>query len=248
MRDGKKKTGESALVKADGTGRQPERWIFLCILGILAVSGVFAVSFAKDFGAGVGTAAGKFAGTVKGSFEGITQGLASGYEAGAQQGLSAEDTNVEISEITAMGKLDVLAAEDQIVNDFEEGRDYKALFVYKTQAVFSVDLGQAEITEEDSAVTITLPGPEVDFIIDENESEKMAEWQKYFWSGNTEAGYIGYMNSMAQIKEKAAEEMRKNDYLMRQAEESARKQVEALARSICVEDKQITVRFKEEEK
>lgn len=215
----------------------------ILLIGLLAVVGHKAVTVGTD----AGNAAGTFVGKVTGSFEGITQGLASGYKAGIEQGLSAEDTNIEVSEITGMGKLEVMVAEDHIVNNFEEGDDYKALFVYKGKARFSVDLSQAEIISDGVSITIKLPDPEVDFVIDENASEKMVEWQKYFWSGNMEAGYIGYMNTMSQIKDNAAEEMKSNQYLMQQAKDSAKSQVEMLARSANMGEKQIRVEFKEEE-
>lgn len=235
----------------DGRGKNRNvyigRWITGFILIFILILFVLVLYKADTLGADAGSAAGTFAGKVTGSFLGITQGLASGYEAGTEQGLSAEDTNIEVSEITGMGKLDVLVAEDQIVNNFEEGEDYKALFVYKAKATFSVDLSQAEIISDSTSITIQLPDPEVDFVIEENESEKMVEWQKFFWSGNTEAGYIGYMNSMSQIKEKAAEEMKNNQYLMQQAKDSAKSQVEMLARSAGIGEKQIQVGFKGEE-
>lgn len=244
----KDRTGTEELAKWEEAGKPQGNGKIFAGVGILVVIGVFLIFGARRIGAGIGETAGSFAGTVKGSFDGITQGLAGGYEAGREQGLAAEDTEVEVSEITAVGKLDVLAAEDQIVDRFQEGEDYQGLFVYKAEAVFSVDLTQAEVTDDGGVVTIRIPGPEVDCIIDENESEKMAEWQKHFWSGNAESGYIGYMNSMVRIKEGAAEEMKKNEYLMKQAKESAIRQVETLARSVSVEGRQIIVEFKEEEK
>lgn len=250
MKDKNTKKEKAVLVKvpnAEIAGSQGKRKLIFCgiVAVVIVILMVILCLWIVDFGKDVGQTAGKFAGTVKGSFDGITEGLASGYEAGTEQGLSAEDINVEVrDDIRMMGKLEVLVAEDQLVDKFEEGNSYKALFVYKGKATFTVDLNQAEITSDGSVLRVLLPDLEVDFVIDENESEKIAEWQKFFWSGSTEAGYVGYMNSMEKIKEKTAEEMRNHDYLMQLAKDSAIKQVGILARSVCVEEKRVEIKFK----
>lgn len=211
----------------------------------LVVSAWFAWTEAKDKGSSIGNTAGKVAGLAAGSFDGVTKGLKEGYDEGKEEGLSAEDTDAEIaSKIQMVGRLEVLEAEDQLIDNHEQGNDYKALFVYKVKATFSVNLEDIEVESDANAVTVILPALEVDIAIDENGSEKLAEWQKFFWSGSREDGYIAYMNSMAQMKEKSADEIKKNDYLMEQAEESAKKQVKILAKSIC--NKKVNVIFAEE--
>ncbi len=203
---------------------------------------------AKKTGELIGNTAGWAAGTALGSFDGITEGLEEGYGDGKEEGLSAKDTDVKVAnEMISVGKLEVLVAEDQFIDEFREGTDYKALFVYKAQTVFSVNLESAEISKEGNTIKIALSEPECEFIIDEKESEELAEWQKYFWSGSTEAGYIGYMNSMAEIKKKAAVEMTNYDSLMEQAKTSAKKQVTILADSVAEADNSIEVFFKGEE-
>lgn len=202
----------------------------------------------KNAGEQIGSTAGQMAGIAVGSYDGVTKGLVQGYGDGKVEGLSAKDTDVKIAnEMTSLGKLDVLVAEDQFVNDFREGKDYKALFVYKAQTVFSVNMESAEISIEGNTLKIVLPQPECEFIIDENESEKLVDWQKYFWSGSTESGYIGYMNSMAEIKKKAATEMTNYDRLMEQAKASAIKQVSILADSVADAEYSSDIVFKGEE-
>lgn len=226
-------------------------FLFIILIIALLIVGVFIVPFccgAQNTGDGLGSMTGSAVGLAVGSFEGITSGIAEGAKAGKEEGLSAKDTEVAVAnEMANVGKLDVLEAEDQFVNDYREGSDYKALFVYKAKATFSVNLDEADIQKTEAGVLILLPDVECEFIIDENESQKLAEWQKYFWSGSTEDGYIGYMNSMAQIKEKAADEMTNYDYLMDQARSSAKKQVQILAESVTAgENVLVEVEFKEE--
>ena len=213
-------------------------FLFVTLIAVILLLMGGVVPFylnAQKAGEDIGTKAGKMAGIATGSFEGISSGLKEGYKDGKTQGLSAEDTKAVIAnEMTSIGKLDVLVAESQFVDEFSEGNDYKALFVYKAQVIFSVNLEEAEISVNGDDLKIIIPKPECEFTIDEDESEKLVDWQKHFWSGNAEAGYIGYMNSMEQIKKKATSEMSNYDVLMEQAENSARKQLDILTKSITL--------------
>lgn len=219
--------------------------ILLFLILLLAGRSCFRAQEAGNY---LGTTAGKIVGTAVGSYNALTEGIAAGAEAGKQQGLSAEDTEVKIgNSIKNIGKLDVLIAEGQIHNDLQEGNEYKALFVYKTNITFSVDLEAAEIVPSDKGIKIILPPVEMEFDINENESEKLAEWQKHFWSGSEEAGYTAYMNSMAKIKEKAGDEMENYGVLMEQAKDFAKTKVRDLAKSVYVSKKNIEVVFRDEE-
>lgn len=232
-----KKYGISAFVVVFGIA------IFIFLGGVIR----FYLA-AKETGEGIGKIAGRTVGTAVGSFDGITKGLAEGYGDGREQGLKAEDTDAKVvNEMASIGRLDVLVAQDQFTNKFEQGNDYKALFVYKAQAVFSVNLENADISVSENELQVVIPKPECEFEIDESESEKLAEWQKHFWSGSTEAGYIGYMNSMEQIRKKAASEMSNYDVLMQQAETSAKKQVEILVNSVTGNRYNVKVIFEGEE-
>lgn len=221
--------------------------LFAILLGLLV--GVIPFCFgAKEIGNDLGTLSGKTAGTALGSFDGITNGLEAGYQDGKEEGLKAKDTQAMVAdEMTSIGRLNVLVAQDQFVNDFREGNDYKALFVYKAQTIFSVDLARAGVSVEGNTLRFIIPRPECEFIIDENESAKLAEWQKHFWSGSTESGYMGYMNSMAQIKQKSASEMSNYATLMKQAESSAKKQAGMLVNSITGGKYTVEVAFEGEE-
>ena len=209
--------------------------ILAVMILLLAIAVAPFYSNAKKAGEDIGNKIGWATGKALGSYDGITSGLSEGYNDGKTQGLRAEDTETKIAnEMTSIGKLDVLKAESQFVDNFREGNDYKALFVYKTQAAFSVNLENADISVNEDDLTLILPEPECEFSIDEDESEKLADWQKFFWSGSAEAGYIGYMNSMEQIKKRAASEMSNYDALMELAKKSAKKQVQMLADAITL--------------
>lgn len=246
---GTKKNGESATSseKADlailKKQKNENKWfVGIIIAAFFIVIGLFGM-IAWDIGGTLGA----LAGTANGSYDGITEGLGKGYEAGREEGLSANDTKVDIvSEIKEIGKLEVLRVESEIVDSFGVGDDYKGLFLHKGIATFSVDFSKINIMREDSIITIVLPNPEVEFGIDESESEKMVEWQKYFWSNDTEAGYTAYMNSMEQIKEKSATEMENYEDLERLAKESAKKQVEILVSSVSGEEIEVQINFREE--
>lgn len=219
------------------------KFFLIVIFIIFIIAAILIVITAWNMGDMWGT----FAGKANGSYNGITEGLGKGYEAGREEGLSAKDTEVDIaSKIKEIGKLEVLSIDDQILNVFELGDAYKALFAYKGIATFSIDFSKVEINDEGSTVEIVLPTPEVEFSIDENETKKMAEWQKFFWSGDAEAGYDAYMNSMVEIKNKTADELENYAEWERLAKESAEKQVEMLVRSASSKEKEIHIYFGEE--
>lgn len=249
MEDKKEKTEQKISSETIPWTESIKNKVFV-IFGVLVFLALIGIHVkARAIGNDIGNTAGKTAGVAVGSYEGVTRGLKEGYEAGKEQGLSAEDINVDITnKLSSIGKLEVLVAEDKINDVFKKGSDYAALLEFnKTKATFSVDLTQAEIADQNSAITINIPVPEVEIAIDENESVKIAEWQKYFWSGDAESGYIAYMNSMAQIKEKSENGLTNYDYLMQQAKDTAKKQIELLVKSICGREKEIQVIFKGEE-
>ena len=136
-------------------------FVILIAVILLLLGGVAPFySNAQKAGENIGTKAGKMAGMAAGSFDGITSGLKEGYKDGKAQGLSAEDTKAVVAnEMTSIGRLDVLVAESQFVDKFSEGNDYKALFVYKAQATFSVNLEQAEISVNGDDLKIIIPRP-----------------------------------------------------------------------------------------
>jgi flagellar basal body-associated protein FliL len=207
----------------------------LTILMVLLLVAFFTIVLpfykkAKETGEDIGSTAGSLAGIAIGSLDGITNGIEEGEAAGKEQGLSAEDTRAEIeTQIEATGKLEVLVVDGcQITNSFTQGDDYWALFAYNATAVFSVDLTDVT-TNDDGELLIVVPNPVCEITIDETEVDELVAWQKNYWSGETEAAYEGYQNSMEQIKENAEAEMEAQ--FMDQAKIAAKKSIHQIANS-----------------
>jgi hypothetical protein len=224
-------------------------WLIFFVLTAVLV--VFIIPFcvkAKEQGKMIGNTEGKIAGVAVGSYEGVTKGISQGKEDGKKQGESAEDTDVRIAnEMTSMGKLDVLTAKTQILNNFNQGNDYKALFVYEATAVFSVNLEEAVVEVDDDNLIVTIPVPVCELTWDEEASQKIAEQQTHFWSGEEQSGYNAYMNSMKEITNKTEESMINYETLMGQAKDSAIRQIEIIAGSMNGNNYKIEVAFQGEE-
>lgn len=202
---------------------------------------------AENIGKAVGETSGKAAGKAVGSVEGITERIPQGLGDGKEQGLSAEDIEIDIPEkIQAIGVLEILAASVRLDDYLKIADDYSAIYVYKADAIFSVDLQNAVIEKSGGKVTVALKEPQVSFYINEEATEKVAEWQKRFYSGRTEDGYRAYINSRAEIEKRAPEEIRNYAALMELAEDSARRQLTILVESICGEAEEVEIVFTKE--
>lgn len=187
---------------------------------------------------GIGSRAGERVGKVSGSWEGITEKLPRGSEDGKKQGLSAEDTQVDVAtKIEEIGKLEVLKASVLVDNYHEIADDYRAIYIYKADAVFTVDLKNAVIEKKEDQLSIGLQTPSVDCHVNDAETEKIAEWLRHFYSGKTKDGYEAYINSRKQMKQKVLIEIEKNETLLERSKEAAKKQVELLTRSVSGETK-----------
>lgn len=204
---------------------------------------------ATSRGNSIGQVTGTLAGKAIGSLEGITKGRADGIEAGRKEGLSAKDTEAVISEeFHNVENLEVLVASVKIT-DFHsigEKEDYAALYLLKGDVVFSVDLSQADIVVQNDGIQIILPQPRGELYIDQSQIEKVAEYQKHYFSGSAETGFIAYLNSMAMIYEESVETLSNYDVLIEAAKESAEKQIRQLALSVIVNKQQVSVDFKED--
>lgn len=198
-------------------------------------------------------AIGMAAGTATGSFRGVTQGLAAGAEAGKEAGLSAEDTTVKIgNKMTETGNLQVMLVDLRLTDVYlhpenkSNNPDYAALLDIKGEGVFSVDLTQSKVVynKTEKQITITIPEPVFTPYLDDNTVEILAEYKPRFLDGSTINGYQGYLNSRTQIDKRLQEEMLS---MLEPAKESALKQVELLARSVCGSTASIHVSFIEGE-
>lgn len=227
--------------------------ILSIVFFIIALVGLFGYVIplyrtAENVGTNVGDKTGKLVGNVVGSYDGITSGWAKGSSDGKEEGLSAKDTKVQIkNNFSEVGNLEVLEAGVKLKDVNTLGDDYAALFLLKGVAVCSVNLKEVEINDIDSeSVQILLPDIDVEIYIDETATEKLAEYQKHSWTGRAEDGFIEYMNTREQTDKTVKDSMENYDALIQVAEESAKKQVEIIAKSSTGNKKNVDVAFKKE--
>ncbi|WP_028236455.1 DUF4230 domain-containing protein [Pseudobutyrivibrio sp. MD2005] len=217
--------------------------IISCIFVYVILLRLNADTMATTLGGQTGDKVGKLVG----SFDALTD-YQEAYAEGKEKGLSANDITVDIaSEIKEVGDLDVMVATVKLKDVNKIGEGYAALYLLRGEVVFSVDLNKVKVDENESTITIKIPKPNMDFSINPSETEKIAEWQKKFFNGTTEAGYIDHINSMKSMYEKSPEEIVNYSSLVSSAEEAAKNQVGQLATSLITnKDKEVVVDFLEE--
>ena len=198
---------------------------------------------ASEIGENLGSAAGKAAGAAIGSLQGITKGNAAGLQDGKAEGLSAKDTTIDITDIMEMGKLEVLVATTTIENLNKMGNDYAALYLLRGDVVFTVDLQQASFDTETDTLSIPQPMPTCYF--DPVEIQKIAEYQKTFFSGSTEDGFTEYLNSLKQLENSFTDLIENYDNLLASAQTAAIHQVKQIAENMSINSGQIHVDFLE---
>ena len=231
----------------------PKNSLLMVLCVLMGCVMIYVISLrinADNIGEEWGGRAGMFAGRALGSIQGLTVGRTAGNEAGRQAGLSAADTEADISNrLSRVQNLEVLVASVKL-NDFHsigENVDYAALYLIKGEVIFSVDLSRAEIEMRDGELYITVPKPVGDLVIDQSQIEKVGEYQKYFFTGDAEAGFDAYLNSMIEIYEKSVDKLNSYDVLVEAAENSAIKQIEQLASSASLSTNRVHVEFKDME-
>ena len=222
-------------------------FLLVAVLLIATVFTGYVHHRAGEIGNAIGQTNGKIVGTAIGSARGVTVGAKEGKEAGEQAGLSAEDTTVDIKgSVEALGKLEVLVAGVSLKNINKIGDSYTGLYLINGDVVFSVDLAEAEISfsQDGKDVYITIPEPDLEVYLDQNSTQKLAESQKFSFTVSAKDGLVNYLNSMTQTVEKVKETMVNYDSLFADAKESAKKQVQQLAGTICGDNYIVHVQFK----
>ena len=215
--------------------------LVVCVLIYVIVLRLNAETMGNKFGQSTGSQVGKLVG----SFEATTD-YREAYAEGKEQGLSAEDTTVEVAnKIKEVQRLEVMVASVKLNDVHEMGEKYKALYLLKADAIFTVDLGKAEIVEEGEKLHIILPPLELDLIIKQSNIEKVAEYENRFFDGSSKDGFDAYINSMRKIVENSEETVVNYASLKMIAEQNAIRQVKQLANSVAVEKREVTVMFEE---
>ncbi len=221
--------------------------LVLILLIVCIVCSVRLRVNAKSIGAGIGNSIGELTGKAVGSYEGMTQGSVEGAAAGKTAGLSAEDTKAQIvTQLNQVNNLEVFVAGVKL-NDFhtigeDENPDYAALYLIKANVVFSVDLSDAKISFSGNTLHIKLSEPDASLYFT-GSPEKIAEYQKYPFSGSAKDGYDAYLNSMEKIQNATLDDLSNKDDLISAAKKSAENQIELLVKSASVTGKNISVEW-----
>lgn len=227
---------------------KPRYHVVIAVISfLLMIAALYFHSRADDIGAFVGQMSGKTVGIAVGSADGLINGTREGGEAGAAAGLSAEDTTVDIvKSMEGLGNLEVLVAGVTLKNINRAGKDYAQLTVINGDAVFSVDMTQAEISfnQDGTEVNIKLPQPEVALYLDQDSTQVLAEIQNFSLRVDAEDGLREYLNSIAKITAEARESITNYDSLIEQAKESAQTQVRQLAETISGGKYAVRTRFR----
>jgi len=222
--------------------------VLIVVLAVcLLVFSVFIRTRAVAVGSNVGEVNGRIVGTAIGSFNGITQGIEEGIDAGTQAGLSAVDTSADVKgTMESIGRLEVLAAGVTLKNINTIGEAYKGLYVISGDAIFTVDLGNAEISfsQDGKDVYIWIPEPTLELFLDQSSTRKLAETQHFSLSVSAQDGLIAYLNSMTQTVDNVKKSLTNYDALMKAAKDSARTQVMLLAKTVCGDSQTVHVEFK----
>ena len=195
----------------------------------------------------IGSSTGEAVGKAIGSFKGFTHGMKDGADAGENAGLSAEDTTADVKgAFESVGKLEVLVAGVTLKNIHEVGKAYSGLYVFSGDAVFTIDLNQAEISysPDKTHIYIWIPEPELELYLNQNSTKKLAETQHFSWTAKAEDGIKEYINSMANIREKAKSAISNYDTLATMAKQAAKEQILRLSEATCDGAVTVEVQFK----
>lgn len=219
----------------------------LIAAAVFIVAVLLACFSAYQTGMNVGAAMGTAVGSAVGSKNGLNTGIADGRKAG----LSAVETTAVLAEkMEAAGRLQVLAAGVTLNKAQEVGTAYNAIEILKGDLVFTVDLQSATITVNDTQASIMIEIPQVQFYLNENESEKIMEVSKFSLITNAEDGVTAFLNSRAALVEGVEKNIEENiqgyKTLMDSAKEAAIAQTKSLAEAACGGSKTVVVGFKGE--
>lgn len=215
--------------------------LLICLLAFLLNYSIHA----KSTGGEIGKVTGTLVGRAVGSLEGLTKGQIDGYKKGKAAGLSAKDTTVELSvKIQEVQRLQVLVASGKFSDILSVGDDYAALLSMKYNAVFTVNLGTAEIDLQNDGLHILLDQPKVEFfpvgkIVKEN------VYQKGNYTGSAEDGYDAFINSSNEIKVKAMEQLSGDASMISAARTSAETQLVQLVNAVSLSKPEVFVQFRD---
>lgn len=230
--------------------KYPKKVVLTILCFAMAIVMIYSFKFysgSERLGMTLGEGIGSSTGRIVGSLEGVTKGRTEGTDAGKQEGISAKDTKSKIAnEMKESSDLEVLVASIKLNDMHEVGADYAALYTMKGTVIFTVDMSQAKITEENGQINIYIPKPKGKVHIDEDRIKKVAEYQKYWFTGSAEIGFDAFLNTMRKVNESSAEALYNYAVLLQQAENSAEDHIKALCKAVSVNPNEVNITFNEE--
>lgn len=230
----------------------PKITSFGMVLVLMAILLIFTFYWwinAKSIGNEIGSDTGSIVGKAVGSFLGMTDGKKKGEQAGRDAGLKAEDTAAVISnQLHRLENLEVLVASVKLSNFHSVGQEdsskyYAALYLVNGNAVFTVDMRQADISARSGDLYIKLPKPKGSLYLDDSSVEKVAEYQTKLFNGSAEDGFDAYLNTMTKMQEASEETLDNYEALIFAAKEAATNQVTLLATAASNDYDQIHITF-----
>ena len=258
MKERKKSGLRSGKWKAAAANRLIAIWrnkqiIPILLSGVLLVTIILFVTFilplpgiVRSAGQKAGKVGGVITGVVVGSAEGVASGLPKGAEAGREAGLGAGDTVAELSNaiernVRSIGKLEVLVANVDRTDFHEVGDKYAALRLCRARAVFTVDLSEITVTHEGKSITVTYPKPSVKVDYDPSQTELLAEYQRKYFNGSDEDGFIAKLNSSVAADQVSTEKLNNYGALEEMASRYAEDQIRKIGEAVRGGDSKIEV-------
>lgn len=230
----------------------PKITSFGMVLVLMAILLIFTFYWwinARSIGNEIGSDTGSIVGKAVGSFLGMTDGKKKGEQAGRDAGLKAEDTAAVISnQLHQLENLEVLVASVKLSNFHSVGQEksskyYAALYLVNGNAVFTVDMSQADISARSGDLYIKLPKPKGSLYLDDSSVEKVAEYQTKLFNGSAEDGFDAYLNTMTKMQEASEETLDNYEALILAAKKAATNQVTLLATAASNDYDQIHITF-----
>ena len=211
---------------------------------------------AEKMGKGAGYAVGK----AVGSFNGLLHAK-DATEDGEEDGTSAKDTKVFIEGLKSEGRLEILVVNQKMGNFVKVGSNgkvidedkvnpstknvsYAILTVTPSEAVFTVNLSTAEISESGNKYLIALDAPEVEITKFTKDREVLDEYKNIsLFSNAAEIGDKALTNAEIKTVIEAKRALTLDENLVNRAKKAAEKQVTLLVKALT--DKECTVTWKD---
>lgn len=225
---------------------------YICLL--LAVASICLFIFiilpwykdSKNTGTNIGAISGSLAGKAVGSYKGITEGRKAGYDSGKLEGLSAKDTEAQVTTtLEQAGSIEVMEVELELDNASQIGKQdagYVALYKTNGTAVFTVDVMNSKVEFVDSkTIRIIAPEPVMSLYLDKD--EKLGDYKKFFSRVDGAEAAEAYFNSNNWTITKVKETLENYDEIADEAKKAAETRIRQLCDYSSVDSRNVIVEF-----